>query len=231
MSILSRLKILTSGGLMLRDTTFFYLHGFASGPRSAKAQALAARFAALNQPLHIPDLNQDDFTHLTLTRQLHQVKAAMPTQGAVTLIGSSFGGLTAAWLAQQVEQVDRLILLAPAFNFLAHWQSKLGSTQMQQWQAGQPLSIYHHSAQQCLPLDYQFVTDLAYYDERNLHPQVPTVIVHGLHDEVIPIQASRDYATTRTGVSLIELDSDHGLLAVSDLIWQIIEQFCQFEHH
>jgi uncharacterized protein len=214
---------------MLCDSTFFYLHGFASGPRSAKAQALAARFAAIKRPLHIPDLNQGDFTHLTLTRQLHQVKAALPPQGTVTVIGSSFGGLTAAWLAQQVERVDRIILLAPAFNFLSHWSLKLGSAQMQQWQAGKPLSVYHHSEQRCLPLDYQFVTDLAHYDERDLHPQVPTIIVHGIHDDVIPVQVSRDYAATRAGVSLLEVASDHGLLAANDFIWQTIRQFCQGE--
>ena len=211
---------------MPSNSTFFYLHGFASGPRSTKAQALAKRFATVNQPLSIPDLNQNDFTHLTLTRQLHQVKAALPAQGKVTLIGSSFGGLTAAWLAQQVKQVDRIVLLAPAFNFLTHWSLKLGSSVMQQWQGGRPLLVYHHSAQRCLPLDYQFVTDLTHYHEYDLQRQVRTVIVHGIHDDVIPVQASRDYAATRPQVTLFEVDSDHSLLDLEDFLWQTIDQFC-----
>jgi uncharacterized protein len=212
---------------MLGDATFFYLHGLASGPRSTKARDLAQRFAACDRTLHIPDLNQGDFTHLTLTRQVQQVKALLPERGAVTLIGSSLGGLTAAWVAQSVERVDRVILLAPAFNFLTHWRAQLGPAQMQQWQAGTPLLIYHHSEQRCLPLDYQFVTDLAHYAESDLQRPVPTVIVHGTQDDVILIQASRDYAQCRPWVKLMELDSDHGLLTVSEAIWQTIWQFCQ----
>jgi uncharacterized protein len=213
--------------MMLNDPTFFYLHGFASGPRSTKARDLAARFAGINRILHIPDLNQGDFTHLTLSRQLHQVKTLLPSTGPVTLIGSSLGGLTAAWVGQQVEQVDRLLLLAPAFNFLDHWSQLIGSAQMQNWQAGQPLSVYHYSEQRCLPLDYQFVIDLKQYADRDLQRPVPTMIIHGQRDQVIPIQASRDYAATRAWVTLLELDSDHGLLDVGDQIWQQLQQFCQ----
>ncbi len=75
-------------------STYIYLHGFASGPRSQKARDLGDQFARLNIPLTIPDLNQGDFTHLTLTRQIKQVEALFPPAPTpVTLIGSSFGGL------------------------------------------------------------------------------------------------------------------------------------------
>src|SRR5688572_7467401 len=101
---------------------YIYLHGFASSPRSAKAQDLRDRFQSLGIELTIPDLNHPDFTHLTLTRQLEQVVALLPADATpVTLIGSSFGGLTAAWAAQTHPQIQRLVLLAPAFQFLDHW--------------------------------------------------------------------------------------------------------------
>jgi predicted alpha/beta hydrolase family esterase len=38
----------------------------------------------------------------------------------------------------------------------------------------------------------------------------PTIIVHGLGDEVIPIDVSRQFARTH-GADLIEVDDDHGL--------------------
>jgi predicted esterase YcpF (UPF0227 family) len=38
--------------------SFIYLHGFASGPRSAKAKYLGDRFQSLNINLQTPDLNQ-----------------------------------------------------------------------------------------------------------------------------------------------------------------------------
>ncbi len=204
---------------------YIYLHGFASSPRSRKAQDLAQRFAQINLPLLLPDLNQGDFAHLTLTRQLHQVSALLPTE-PVTVIGSSLGGLTAVWLAEQHPQIDRLVLLAPAFGFLDHWLQRLGEAQMQQWQSSGSLPVFHYTEQQKLPLDYGFIPDAAQYDLAQVQRPVPTLILHGLHDEVIPIDSSRGFSQTRPWVSLVELDSDHALGNVSDRIWQAIQSFC-----
>lgn len=206
---------------------YIYLHGFASSPRSAKAVALSDRFAELGIPLVIPDLNQNDFTHLTLSRQIQQVEALFPpTPEPVTLIGSSFGGLTAAWLGERHLQVDRLVLLAPAFGFLDHWLSRLGETQVKQWQTDGYLSIYHYGEAKELPLHYAFVTDAQQYQEELMARSLPTLILHGKHDDVIPLQASIDVAKNRPWVQLIELNSDHALTDVSAEIWQAMQSFC-----
>lgn len=210
-------------------TSFIYLHGFASGPESAKAQFFAKQFQALQMMLQVPDLNQNDFYHLTLSRQIEQVEALSSSDQAITIIGSSFGGLTAAWLGERLAQVQRLVLLAPAFQFLAHWQPRLGAEPMQRWQTEHSMSIYHYGAKQMLPLSYQFVTDLSQYDEATLQRAVPTLILHGQQDEVIPIQASRDYAASRSWVTLIELNSDHALGDVNAEMWDAIQKFCDLE--
>jgi len=205
---------------------YLYLHGFASSPNSAKARELGDRFQDLGIALEIPDLNQDDFSHLSLSRQLAQVEALLPDR-PVTVIGSSFGGLTAAWLAERNPQIQRLVLLAPAFQFLAHWLPRLGSEQLLRWQQEQYMAVYHYAAQTELPLQYGFVTDLAEYHDGDLGRSLPTLILHGVHDDVIPVQASRDYAEQRPWVKLIELESDHSLANVSDRIWQEIQAFCE----
>ncbi|MGF1479149.1 MAG: YqiA/YcfP family alpha/beta fold hydrolase [Cyanophyceae cyanobacterium] len=204
---------------------YIYLHGFASGPRSTKAQYLRDRFWQRHIDLQILDLNQEDFSHLTLTRQLQQAAAAFPASTPITLIGSSFGGLTAAWLGQQHQQVQRLVLLAPAFSFLEYWLPQLGG-RLQQWQETGYLSIYHYGEGRCLPLHYQFVPDIQQYPELQLQRPVPTLILHGRSDEVIPVQASRDYASQRPWVELIELKSDHTLTSTLPTIWQQIQSFC-----
>lgn len=210
--------------------TYFYLHGFASGPESAKAVYLRDRFNALSLNLNVPDLNQGDFFHLTLTRQIHQVQAAFPLPPeAVTLIGSSFGGLTAAWIGHQISQVQRLVLLAPAFEFLPRWLQMLGETQVQSWQTQTYLEFYHYSEQRQLPLSYQFVQDLAQYPDEQLQRPVSTLILHGIHDDVVPITVSRDFVAYRPWTKLIELDSDHGLGNVKAEIWEAISDFCQLE--
>lgn len=159
-------------------SAYLYLHGFASSPHSTKAQYLRHCFSELQLSLAIPDLNQRDFSHLTLTRQLEQVGAilgASPT--AFTLIGSSLGGLTAAWLGEKYRQVQGLILLAPAFGFPASWLTQLGEGQMAQWQAAGYLGVYHYGAKQTLPLHYSFVTDSSQYGGGQLQREIPTLIL------------------------------------------------------
>ncbi|MBW4624288.1 MAG: alpha/beta hydrolase [Brasilonema octagenarum HA4186-MV1] len=208
---------------------FIYLHGFASSPDSAKAKYIRTCFAQANIKLKIPDLNADDFSHLTITRQLSQIASEFNHDSTpVTLIGSSLGGLSAAHLGQQYPQVQRLVLLAPAFGFLCHWLPKLGDEAIQRWQKERYLMVYHYGEQKQLPLSYDFVTDASQYKEETLQRPIPTLILHGRDDEVIPIQASHDFAQKRPWVELIELDSDHGLGNVMAEIWQTIRLFCQF---
>ena len=204
-------------------TTYLYLHGFASSPQSQKAQYLRACFTEIGINLNIIDLNAGDFSQLTLTRQIEQTKSAFPADGSpVTIIGSSFGGLTAAWLGEKYSQVQNLILLAPAFGFLNHWLPKLGRKQMQQWQESGYLSVYHYGEKREMPLSYQFVNDIKQYDESQLKRVLPTLILHGKNDDVIPIEASRNYIRNRPWAKLIELKSDHTLGNVMPEIWQEI---------
>ena len=205
---------------------YIYLHGFASSPKSNKAQYLRDRFAEVNLDLDVLDLNQEDFSNLTLTRQIQQTVAAFPdTSTPITLIGSSFGGLTAAWVAQQQQQVTRIILLAPAFGFPQSWYSRLQPEQIDQWRTSGFLSVYHYGEGKQIPLKYQFLEDGSNYPLQNLTRSLPTLIFHGIHDEVVPLQVSRDYARTHQQTNLIELDSDHGLNNVKVRIWQEIYQW------
>ncbi|YAF97163.1 MAG: YqiA/YcfP family alpha/beta fold hydrolase [Nodularia sp. CChRGM 3473] len=207
---------------------YIYLHGFASSPQSAKARDISERFAKIPLKLKIPDLNAGDFSQLTITRQLTQVAAEFPDDSApVTLIGSSLGGLTSAHLAEKYAQVQRLVLLAPAFGFLSHWLPKLGDEEIQRWQREKYLMIHHYGEGRSLPLSYDFLTDAVQYQEDVLQRPIPTLILHGKQDEVIPITASREFARSRPWLELIELDSDHALGNVMAEIWQAIHLFCQ----
>jgi uncharacterized protein len=169
---------------------YIYLHGFASGPGSTKAKELQARCAKVGIDLIVPDLNQGDFTHLTISRQIAQVVDLFPQDGTpVTLIGASLGGWTAAIIAQDRHQVERLILLAPAFNFLDLWLSKLGVDRLKSWKNIGHLNIYHYAAKNLLPLHYNFIADARKYHLFKSDRVLPTLIIHGIHDDVIPIES------------------------------------------
>ncbi|MEG3967030.1 YqiA/YcfP family alpha/beta fold hydrolase [Microcoleus sp. T2B6] len=224
------------------DSSYIYLHGFASSPDSLKAKYFRERFSSLEIDLKTPDLNQNDFSGLTLTRQLQQIETDfLQTQssqsaekvkelGGVTIIGSSFGGLTAAWLADRQLSVKQIVLLAPAFDFISHWLPLLGQQQLEKWQSEKYLPVYHYGEQGYLPLNYQFVADMAQYPEEKLMRSVPTLILHGKHDTIIPIQASRNFAANRPWVQLIELEDDHSLGNVLAEMWEAIQKFCQFKN-
>ncbi len=205
-------------------TAYIYLHGFASSPKSNKAQYLRDRFTEVNLDLNVLDLNQGNFSRLTLSRQIQQTIAAFPdSQTPITLIGSSFGGLTAAWVAQQ-QQVEKIILLAPAFGFPQSWYAKLKPEQIEQWRESDALPIYHYGEGKQISLHYQFLQDADNYPLSGLKRSLATSIIHGIHDDVVPIQVSRDYASQHSQVKLIELNSDHGLNDVKERIWQEIRK-------
>ncbi|MGK7897223.1 MAG: YqiA/YcfP family alpha/beta fold hydrolase [Xenococcus sp. (in: cyanobacteria)] len=206
---------------------YIYLHGFASSPQSYKAQYLFNCFREKGLDLQILDLNQNDFTNLTLTRQINQTVANFNNSDLpITLIGSSFGGLTSVWIAEEYYQIQRLVLLAPAFNFVNYWRKQLGQEQIEKWQESRFLSVYHYGQDKLLPLSYRFYEDINQYQESLLQRKIPTLIIHGTNDETIPIQASIDYVQQRPYVKLISLDSDHSLSNKMTVIWQEIKNFC-----
>jgi len=206
---------------------YIYLHGFASSPQSHKAQYLFHRFQETGIQLQVLDLNQNDFTNLTLTRQINQTVANFNQSDIpITLIGSSFGGLTSVWVAEKYPQVQRLVLLAPAFDFVSHWQNKLGEEQLKKWQESGFLSVYHYKEAKLVPLSYHFFEDINQYQENCLQRKIPTLILHGQHDTTIPIQASINYTQQHSDVKLISLDSDHSLRDKMAIIWQEIKVFC-----
>ncbi|MGD1714759.1 YqiA/YcfP family alpha/beta fold hydrolase [Dapis sp. BLCC M172] len=213
---------------MLNNYTYIYLHGFASSPRSNKAIYLRDRFAEVNINLNVVDLNQDNFFNLTLSRQIHQIESVIKNKSTpIILIGSSFGGLTSTFLAERNRNIKAIVLLAPAFNFLSHLRKSLGEKKLQKWQERGNYWIYHYGEKNYSLLSYNFIIDLMKYQKKKLQRNLPTLIFHGVHDGTIPIQASREFATKRPWVELIELDSDHTLGNVLETVWEEINQFFQ----
>jgi predicted esterase YcpF (UPF0227 family) len=111
----------------------FYLHGFASSPQSSKATFFAERLAASGIPMECLDLNQPDFSTLTVSRMLQQIerRIAAASPADVVLVGSSLGGFVAVEAAgRQVNQarhpITQLILLAPAVELEWEKWTELG---------------------------------------------------------------------------------------------------------
>ncbi|MGA7953208.1 MAG: YqiA/YcfP family alpha/beta fold hydrolase [Gloeobacterales cyanobacterium] len=200
---------------------YFYLHGFASGPGTVKGQYYRARFAEQGIPLILPDLNDGDFEHINLTRQLAVIQKALGNSPEpVTLLGSSLGGLLAVLTAIQDDRVQQLVLLAPAFQFFARWFASAPPDFLLAWKEANYTEVFHYGYRKICRLHYDILTDAVQYDEESLARSVPTLIFHGTKDDVVPYGLSEKFSATRPWVKLVLMDSDHQLTDVLETLWQ-----------
>jgi len=202
---------------------FVYLHGFASGPSSQKARFFSDRFAELGIGLEVPDLAEGNFERLTITGQLNVIERTARGE-PVSLIGSSMGGYLAALFAARHPEVERLVLLAPAFSFLTRWPEELGKSKMEEWRQGGTLQVFHYSEKREAALGYQLIEDAEQYED---YPEFlqPALIFHGKHDSVVPAGFSIEFSRRHPRTELHLLESDHQLLNVLDDIWMDSEPF------
>ena len=205
---------------------YFYLHGFASGPGTVKGQYYRTQFAKHGLSLILPDLNDGDFEHLTLTRQLMVIQKALGNcPEPVTLLGSSLGGLLAVLTAIQDERVQQLVLLAPAFQFFSRWSASAPPDFLLTWKEAKYTEVFHYGYRKICRLQYDILTDAAQYDEESLVRSIPTLIFHGTKDDVVPYSLSEKFSATRPWVELVLLDSDHQLTDVLETLWQKTASF------
>jgi len=200
-----------------------YLHGFASGPSSSKARFFRERFAEAGAALEVPDLAAGDFEHLTITGQLGVLDRAVNGE-PVALIGSSLGGYLAAFHAARHPNVEKLVLMAPAFDFAARFPEAVGEERMRQWKRDGVLPVFHHGEGREVPLRYDLIQDGERYPGWPEFPQ-PALLFHGKNDGSVPAAYSIAYAKKRINVALRLLDSDHQLLDQLDLMWREASEF------
>lgn len=200
-----------------------YLHGFASGPSSSKARFFREGLERAGLLVAVPDLAAGDFEHLTITRQLGVIGRTAP-QGPVSLIGSSMGGYLAALYAARHANVERLVLLAPAFGFARRWPERLGPVEMDRWRTTGTIEVYHYGLRGQSRLSYDLMTDAARYEDEPDFQQ-PALIFHGAHDDVVPVTYSEGFARRHSNASLEVMDSGHDLLNVLEEMLLKVVQF------
>ena len=187
-----------------------YLHGFASGPLSKKGVAFEEHFAARGIAIQRLDLRVPSFEHLRLSAMIDTVRAAIGD--SAILIGSSLGALTAARVAERDPRVRAVILLAPAFQLVARWREQLGA-EWDEWRTRGWREVADYTTGGMAKIDFGFVEDVEAVDVGYPDVRVPTLILHGTGDDVVPIERSRTFAAGKDWVRLVELADAHELVA------------------
>ncbi len=200
-----------------------YLHGFASSPQSTKAQFFGRKFRDAGVPFEAPELDRGHFENLTISGQLEAVHEAVTTArtpGPVILMGSSLGGyLAALYAGQHARSVEKLVLLAPAFQFLERWRKRLSPEDLSRWQQQGWATIYHYGTKTERRLGHQFLEDGQKYPAAPEFHQ-KALILHGKNDQVVPAEISCEYARQHDRTRLVLLDSGHELTNVLDELWR-----------
>jgi hypothetical protein len=211
-----------------------YLHGFASSPQSSKARFFAGKFAQAGVAFEAPQLDQGEFSNLTISGQMLVVGNAVSANGEklakgepLVLMGSSLGGYLAALYAERYPKaVDRLVLMAPAFEFLKRWRARLSIQEIEKWKREGSIPIYHYGAKTEQRLGYRFLEDAAQYEAVPDFRQ-RALILHGTEDTVVPSQVSHDFALEHAHVRLALFKSGHELTDVLEGLWREASAFLE----
>lgn len=206
-----------------------YLHGFASSAASTKASFFAAKLRDLGIPLHTPDLNEPDFSTLTVSRMVQQVTEAidrLPATTDVVVVGSSLGGLVAVHVARQrPDRIRRVILLAPALEFGGTAPPALGDRDLDQWRTTGFTNVFHYGYGRIVPVGYELYADACTCDCADVRLSMPILIFQGKNDVVVNPESVERWAATRPNVELHMVDDDHQLGRSLDYIWNESARF------
>ena len=205
-----------------------YLHGFASSPASSKAQRFGRELGARGIGFSCPDLNQPAFETLTVTRMLADAAREIEASaGPVALVGSSLGAFVALHAAarDRTGRVDRMILLAPAFDFGGNRLRQLGEHGIAEWRERGSLRVFHYADGRQREVGFALYEDAARYDAFAVDPRHPTLIFQGRRDASVDPAMVEAWSRPRPNVTLRLLDDDHQLAASVDTIWGEAESF------
>lgn len=204
---------------------YIYLHGFASGPGSTKARLFRERITAAGFEITVPALDAGDFTGLTITGQLAVLRREVErTSEPVRLIGSSMGGYLAALFAARELRVERLVLMAPAFDMQARWESRYGEARLAEWRRLGAVPTFHYAHGEERAIGYGLYEDMARHDPRPV-VRVPALVFMGRHDDVVDPASVTRWLEANPTARLVWLDSGHELIDQLETMWTTAAEF------
>jgi hypothetical protein len=209
-----------------------YLHGLGSGPRSRKAELIREHFTRRGFEVSLPSITLPSLSELSPRAAVLFVRDEVIARldSSPVIIGSSFGAFVAmhalAGLSEdQRSRIGKLVLIAPVFDPWDEHGELLNAERQRLWEVRGALPILDLERGVEVPVHYRFVEELRTISSGSISYRVPTLIVHGRRDEVVPCAQSEEFARTRPWVRLELFDDDHLLLADPEALLKVVEGF------
>jgi hypothetical protein len=209
-----------------------YLHGLGSGPASQKGVLVREHFSARGYTVSLPSVTVPSLETLSPRAAVDLVKdlVLQNRDTGLVMMGSSFGAFLALHGYNELSNDERahvraLVLLAPALNPWDPCSGLLTPERERLWRERGSAPVLNLETGREVLVHYRFVEELRAFDSRTVVPEVPTLLVHGVNDEVVPVAQSREFVVARPGTVLEVLDDTHQLLGDPAKMLSIIERF------
>ena len=200
-----------------------YLHGLSSLRVGTKSEALLQRARKLGLAFARFDFrghgDSPGLMHeLTLSELIQDGLCVLRHMGPSILIGSSMGGMVAAWVAARGGNlVQGALLLCPALGFLPRMAAQEGDFYLQDSEGND------------IVFSAETLCDARRYDEGLLPGllTMPTLLAHGRQDEVVPWEVSQRLfdGIPHGQKELLLMDGSHRLHEEIEVIYDRMEDF------
>jgi uncharacterized protein len=211
MSTLQQFTLTGADGKLIRgdraegkDRQILFITGFLSKRWGNKSKALAEWCKEQGWGFCCYDVrgfgeSEGSFTDYTLSDWIADARLVltMLKQGpAVTIVGNSLGSWIAWLMAREFEQVERLVLIAPAFNMMGVRARSISEERRHAWHTAGWMPWDDDAIHRDFPIAWKWVEESEAYWKASfdrLRP-VHTTILHGLQDSVILPEGSSRFA-------------------------------------
>jgi hypothetical protein len=122
--------------------------------------------------------------------------------------------------------IDRLVLLAPAFEFGRIPFGGMSEADLAAWRETDRYEVFHHAEGRPRAIGYAIYEDAQRYDSARSLVEVPMLIIQGRQDTVVEPTAVQRMAASRPSAALRMVDDDHQLGSSYELLWREIASFC-----
>lgn len=202
---------------------YLFLHGLGSVRAGEKSTSLLAHAQASGRAFLRVDLrghgeSSNRIGKVAVSELIADVMKVLERQGPTIVVGSSLGGLVGAYAAAaRPDLVRALALLAPAFGLMSNLAARLDAQGRLWTREGQGFTV-----------EPRVLADAKALDEQGLPRRilVPTLVVHGTADDVIPpLVSERLFAALAAPKKQLWIvpGGDHRLTTVAEEIWRRLD--------
>ena len=203
-------ELATANGKLIRgdrsigkDRQILFITGFLSKRWGNKSKVLAQWCEEKGWGFCCYDVrgfgeSQGTFTDYTLSDWIADARLVLDTlKGGppITIVGNSLGGWIAWLMAQEFHDIERLILIAPAFNMMCVRAQSISEERRHAWLTAGWMPWDDEEMHRDFPIAWKWVEESEAYWNRSFdrHRPVSTAILHGQQDSVILPQGSSQF--------------------------------------